>query len=91
MTHSNFNDSIEFFKTHGYADDQSAEYINAFYAHFGLFLAASLEDQYRLCRHGEDGFDCCIAEDPASGDTYDKESAAVIFYESALQYIIGNR
>ena len=61
--------------------------INAFYAANGYELEQTLEGQYRLVYNSEyDGISHYVTEDPACEDTYDKELAAVIFYEAAVEH-----
>ena len=79
---------MEYYLTHGYADEQTQEGIETFYEEFGFELEKSLEGQYRLIYHNPDGIDRLVAEDPASEDVYDKDCATGEFYECALNWKI---
>lgn len=82
---------MEYYLTHGYADEQTQEGIEDFYKEFGFELEKSLEGQYRLIYHNPDGIDRLVAEDPACEDTYDKDCATCEFYEVALNYASRHR
>lgn len=82
---------MEYYLTHGYADEQTQDGIEAFYKEFGFELEKSLEGQYRLIYHNPDGIDRLVAEDPASEDVYDKDCATCEFYECALNYASRHR
>ena len=91
MTTSNFNNTIEFFKSHNYAQESdNLAYITEFYKHFGFFLEKALDGQYRLMFKDEYDNEHYVTEDPACEDTYDEDCAAVVFFEAAIQYIIDN-
>lgn len=85
------NQSMEYYLTHGYSDEQTQQGIENFYNEFGFYLEQSLEGDYRLMHTDYLGNEHYVAEDPACEDTYDKDFATCEFYEVALNYASRHR